>query len=616
MDAGNSQTSAGILNDDPMWGDPLTSSDSEKQQYSNWLAHQCHHLGDVHGAILLIGQPDEGPFIPVAVWPEVNRRMEYLSPAAQKVITDRKTIITPVLREGNQVFHIAVPVFVQNKLLGVVAVETGGGNKEDLTTFVEKLAWGTAWLQLITLAKSEKNIQADSEYHLLLDLVSVCLDKEGFYASSASFCSEVARYFDCELVCIGFIKNKNIRVEVLSNTAIFNHKNRLIQLTAAAMDEACDQNSIVCYPSLLGEDSYCVTYHHKILSQHSQLMNICSLPVYYCGNIVGVISFERQGDKVFVTDEIAVMESLVSLVGPILEDKRRNGYSLYRKTTNSFIDQLKKLFGPNHVTLKLVLLAVFFLGLFFSVFTVDYRVAGKSVIEGEIQRVIAAPFDGYIAEANYSAGDAVDAGTVLAKLDDGDISLEYLKVRAELGQYQKQAREAMAEHNRAEVNIVGAQLLQAQSKLALYEYQLSKTRLVAPFSGVIVSGDLSRSLGAPVTAGDVLFELAPLDKYRIIISVDEADIQQIAVGQKGHVALTGLPDTTLPLTVVKITPVAEVVDGNNVFRVEAVLESEPAALRPGMEGIGKITIEERKLIWVWTHKFFDWLKLWFWSWMP
>ena len=39
-------------------------------------------------------------------------------------------------------------------------------------------------------------------------------------------------------------------------------------------------------------------------------------------------------------------------------------------------------------------------------------------------------------------------------------------------------------------------------------------------------------------------------------------------------------------------------------------------LRPGMEGVGKIDIDERKLVWIWTHSFTDWVRLWLWSWMP
>ena len=51
-------------------------------------------------------------------------------------------------------------------------------------------------------------------------------------------------------------------------------------------------------------------------------------------------------------------------------------------------------------------------------------------------------------------------------------------------------------------------------------------------------------------------------------------------------------------------------------RVEAQLERKSDRLRPGMEGVGKVYIGERKLIWIWTHGFVDWLRLALWRWWP
>ena len=35
-----------------------------------------------------------------------------------------------------------------------------------------------------------------------------------------------------------------------------------------------------------------------------------------------------------------------------------------------------------------------------------------------------------------------------------------------------------------------------------------------------------------------------------------------------------------------------------------------------MEGLGKVAIGERKLIWIWGHTLFDWLRLSIWKWLP
>jgi hypothetical protein len=50
--------------------------------------------------------------------------------------------------------------------------------------------------------------------------------------------------------------------------------------------------------------------------------------------------------------------------------------------------------------------------------------------------------------------------------------------------------------------------------------------------------------------------------------------------------------------------------------VEAELERKSDRLRPGMEGVGKVYIGQRKLIWIWTHEIVNWIRLKLWSWMP
>ena len=207
-------------------------------------------------------------------------------------------------------------------------------------------------------------------------------------------------------------------------------------------------------------------------------------------------------------------------------------------------------------------------------------------------------------------------GQLLAALDDRELGLERLKWVSQRAQLVRQSRQALADGDAAQVRIVTAQIDQAKAQLALLDDQLSRTELLAPFDGVVVSGDLSQDLGAPVERGQVLFEVAPLDAYRIILQVDERDIAEVAVGRPGNLVLSAFPSQPMPFTVKQITPVSTAREGRNYFRVEADLQGNRERLRPGMEGVGKIEIDRRRLIWIWTHQVIDWLRLKLWSWLP
>jgi RND family efflux transporter MFP subunit len=245
-----------------------------------------------------------------------------------------------------------------------------------------------------------------------------------------------------------------------------------------------------------------------------------------------------------------------------------------------------------------------------------HRVTADATLEGLVQRAVVAGVDGYVAEASARAGDVVHQGQVLARLDERDLVLERRQWTAGLDQLRKEYREALSVHDRTQINILQARIAQSRAQLALLDENLARTRLIAPFDGVIVQGDLSRSLGAPVEKGTLLFEVAPLDGYRIVLDVDERDVAYVTYGKRGQLALSAMPGEPLPLAVEKITPVSSAVDGRNVFRVEASLLRPVTSLRPGMEGVAKIEIGRRRLVWIWTHDLFDRLRLWAWSWWP
>lgn len=85
---------------------------------------------------------------------------------------------------------------------------------------------------------------------------------------------------------------------------------------------------------------------------------------------------------------------------------------------------------------------------------------------------------------------------------------------------------------------------------------------------------------------------------------------------RGALVLSSLPHDELPFSVTQLTPVSTAKDGRNYFRVEAKLTTPPSdRLRPAM-GVGKIAVDERSLVWIWTHDLVDWASLKLWAWLP
>ncbi len=245
-----------------------------------------------------------------------------------------------------------------------------------------------------------------------------------------------------------------------------------------------------------------------------------------------------------------------------------------------------------------------------------YRVTASANIEGKVQRAVVAPFDGYIASAYARAGETVAAGQVIAELDIEELRLQQQRHTAEQNEYNRQYRKALAARDQTQAHIFKSQMKQTEAQLALVEKKIDRAALRSTLDGVIISGDLSRSLGAPVTTGEVLFEVAPLDEYRLVIHVDEKQVADVAEGMAGTLSLRALPGARLPFSVHRVSPEYAAEANSIAYRVEARLSEHHETLRPGMEGVAKIEIGRRSLLWIYSHELLDVLRLWAWRWLP
>ena len=174
----------------------------------------------------------------------------------------------------------------------------------------------------------------------------------------------------------------------------------------------------------------------------------------------------------------------------------------------------------------------------------------------------------------------------------------------------------MSVGNRVDTRLASAQAGQTRAQLDLVLEKLQRVQIIAPYDGVIVKGDLSQQIGSPVELGKVLFEIAPLDAWRVVIEVDERDVSLVAVGQAGQIALTSLPGERFDFTLRRITAVSTPQDGRNFFRVEAQIARPDARLRPGLEGVAKVHVAQDAALAVWTRSFRHWLRVTLWEYLP
>ncbi len=581
---------------------------------SSWLDIQCRAFDGVVRGVVVLRASEAATFAPVAIWPEGIEGSPKLAAAVESALTDRQLTIHGAKRDARRqdpVF-LAHPILVDDELYGAVGIEIQGRSEPALKELVTQLGWGIGWLEALA---RRKTFTSKARLVAVLELIATSLQHERFQAAATAVVTELATTLGCERVGIGFMKGRHIELRALSHSAAFGKKTNLARAMEAAMDEAADQLATIVYPPRKGGPFQVTRAHAELIQQHGAGA-VCTIPLTAGGVVLGALVLERPIGEEFDTRTVELCEHAALLVGPVLDVKRREDRWLARKAMDAMVLHWRHLVGPRHVGLKLAVGALVAVTLFLAIAKGDYQVTADATLEGTVQRAVTAAMPGYIAEAPARAGDVVRKGDLLAAIDDRDLRLERLKWVSQRAQRASEYRDALSGRQRARVQAISAQLEQADAQIALLDEQLARTRIVAPFNAIVVKGDLSQSLGAPVERGSVLFELAPLDAYRVIMKVDERDIMEVAVGQRGDLALASMPHDALPLVVEKITPVSTAEEGRNYFRVEASVNSGIEKLRPGMEGVGKIHVEQRRMIWIWTHKIVHWVRMWIWSWWP
>jgi len=588
----------------------LNGAKSTQEFCRAWLALQCSMIGDVACAVVVLQEPGTNAYDPVAFWPERDALGSDVALLAEEALRLGEAQIA----ESGSRLAVAYPVGTGDSVHCVVGMGVGDG--ADASTVLRQLQWGSVWLDahFRQAASGESDLVAD-RLITVLDLIATALSYERFEDAARALVTEMAVLLGCDRASIGFLRSGHADVVALSHSSHIGGHMNLVRSIGSAMDEAIDQQAVIVAPAP-GDGEFYVTREHARLSGLVGGSAVMTVPLSNAGTLCGAMTFERPADLGFDTASVELCKAVGIAVGPMLEIKRREDRSIFVKIPDAAAASLRKLLGPGYIARKLAALAVLAALGCSVLLSGEYRVSATGRVEGAVRRVITAPVEGFVASAEARPGDLVEAGELLFEFDDRDLRLERVQVSSERAQLAARLQDAVANRERADVQIITAQIEQADAHLALLDEQIRRTKVSAPFAGVIVSGDLSQSLGAAIERGAVLYEIAPLDRYRVILEVDEHDIAEIAAGQSGSLMLSALPAEPLAIEITRLTSVASTTEGRNFFRVEADLLGESDRVRPGMEGVGKVDIEQRRLISIWTHRLMRWLKLRAWAWTP
>lgn len=594
----------------------LAEAQTDEQLCAAWLGVLCQSLVSARAGVVLLAQ-DDGSYAPVATLP-VGRDASYLSDIATDALRQREGIV-----RQDELGHASVAYPLQSSprqhgttlvpghVLGAVVLDLGQADEAALERALRLTHWGAGWLlDLLNQRELAAERQRGAQGSMLLDTLLGLLGERSLRESAVALVNRLGREFDCQLVQIGLERRKSVRVLAMSHAAWFDERTEVVNLAAQAMHEALDQRQRIDWPAPEGDTSRVVEAHRRYAQAQHDLA-LCSVPLITGSQVVGVLMLERT--RPFEARELEFLDTLALALAPIFDLKREAEQGVFMRARRKAARWLGVATDSSFPAIKMGVSVAGLVLLALALVPAPYRVSAQALVEGSVQRSAVAPFEGYLREAPARAGDLVKSGQVLAVLDDRDLKLERVRWESELEVALRKEREAMAKANRVDQRLAAAQANQARAQLDLVLAKLERVQVVAPFDAVVVKGDLSQLLGSPVELGKVLFELAPLDSWRVVLKVDERDIGYVLQGAQGELVLSSLPGKSWPFTVKKLTPISVAEEGRNFFRVEAALGEQAPKFSPNMEGVAKVAAGKRSLLWIWTHPLLDWARLAWWK---
>ena len=166
----------------------------------------------------------------------------------------------------------------------------------------------------------------------------------------------------------------------------------------------------------------------------------------------------------------------------------------------------------------------------------------------------------------------IDAALALAKLDTAKAAVQEAEWYLAVLKGEQVPPEATGRYL--------ATLETAKNTLATVKDRLDHTRLVSPIDGTVI--DVNVIAGENVTPGQIIFTISNVNRLHVETSdLSERDVPKVKVGQAVTIAIKAL-NKNIAGHVVRISPVADILGGDVVYKTVIDLDEIPEGLLTGM----------------------------------
>lgn len=222
------------------------------------------------------------------------------------------------------------------------------------------------------------------------------------------------------------------------------------------------------------------------------------------------------------------------------------------------------------------------------------RFEAVGTIEAAAAITVVSEIDAAVVRLPFEEGRALERGALIAQLDDSQLAAEVARAEALRAQNQAtydRVKAVVAQRAGApqDLDDAAAALKVAEANLALAKARAAKTRITAPFAGII--GARKVSIGTFLRSGQAISELVDVDDIRVKFSAPERFLSLLNRGAQVAVATAAYPDYPATGEIIAVEPVLDA--ATRSARVVARVANPERRFLPGMSATVSVVLSER-----------------------
>lgn len=568
-----------------------------------WLSWQCQLLNEVRFcAVVDATGLSQGKGLPVK-----SRLASKGKPSVPLIVLGDVKQTHSLRAQGLSYWQIPIPF--PNKSLCVV-MHIAGLSEVEQRAADRLIRWGA---QNLVDWMADAAVQSGSSGLLVQTVLSKSTLSEaaGYWADNLQSRSGASR------VSVGWNTSTETQLLAVSGVVSLNTNRALPRAIESVLRECYQAGRMTQYPDgafPLGENARPAdkeSIRHEQFHKQFGQPTLVSVPCVIEGQVNGAVLLEfpdlaaSKIDVQLLQDEVSLASALLEAVAMRKPNQGRIKRALvWLKTA---------VLQPESLWQRLSVISGFAAVLLALLYPFPQHATVRGTIQGADRQVLSATYGSQLTSVNARAGDEVKTGQVLAQFDHSQLQLERDTWESELKRIDALRVQAMTNKDRGNVGELNAQAAAASAELDLIKLRMSQSEVKAPFDGLIVSGDLDDRLGASIEAGEVLFEIASLNDYELQLSVPEQHAAHVTQGASGQMRFAAFPAADFGFEVDTMVPVAVAEADNNVFRLQATLLGNNELIRPGMNGVAKISLGKSSVLSRFKKGVTEQLRYWWWS---